>query len=147
MKILEDFPVKTEAEVQWGDMDAWGHVNNMFFFRYFENARMKYSELMGLQKMYDEQKLGAVLSGTSCRYLVPLTYPDVITTGARVTAMNEFGMTMEYFVSSRDKGLVAFGESEIVIYDYNILKKTKMPLKLKETIEKIEGKSFEINKV
>ena len=37
---LRDFPLVVEIPVQWGDQDAFGHVNNAAYFRWFESARI-----------------------------------------------------------------------------------------------------------
>ena len=36
--LLADFPVLIAWPVQWGDMDAFQHVNNTVYFRWFESA-------------------------------------------------------------------------------------------------------------
>ena len=42
MEILKDYPVVYEQSVAWGDMDAFGHVNNVIYYRYIESARIRY---------------------------------------------------------------------------------------------------------
>ena len=37
---VADYPVVIEIPVAWGEMDAYGHVNNIVYFRYFESARI-----------------------------------------------------------------------------------------------------------
>lgn len=44
---LSNYPVTIEQPVAWGDLDLHGHVNNMWFFRYIENARIAYYEKIG----------------------------------------------------------------------------------------------------
>ena len=41
-EVLQGYPVTVEIPVAWGDMDAYGHVNNTMYFRYFETARIAY---------------------------------------------------------------------------------------------------------
>lgn len=36
---LDGYPVRIEVPVAWGELDAFGHVNNTAYFRYFESAR------------------------------------------------------------------------------------------------------------
>ncbi len=31
---------ETKLPVIWGDMDAFGHINNVIYLRYFEQARV-----------------------------------------------------------------------------------------------------------
>ncbi len=33
--------------MRWGDMDAYGHLNNTIYFRYFEEVRIKYMASVG----------------------------------------------------------------------------------------------------
>src|SRR5262245_7570674 len=44
---LAGFPVVIDQDVRWGDLDAYGHVNNTVFFRFFESARIAYFEAIG----------------------------------------------------------------------------------------------------
>ena len=41
-ELLKDYPVTVEVPVVWGEMDAFSHVNNVVYFRYFETARIAY---------------------------------------------------------------------------------------------------------
>lgn len=34
--------------IRWGDMDAFGHVNNTVYFRYMEQARISWFEQLGI---------------------------------------------------------------------------------------------------
>lgn len=34
--------------IRWGDMDAFGHVNNTVYFRYMEQARISWFEALGI---------------------------------------------------------------------------------------------------
>ncbi len=40
MKELSVYPVIYEQKVAWGDMDAFGHVNNVQYYRYIESSRI-----------------------------------------------------------------------------------------------------------
>lgn len=53
MKELSVYPVILEQTVAWGDMDAFGHVNNVQYYRYIESARIAY--LMKLN-IFDEDR-------------------------------------------------------------------------------------------
>ncbi len=44
MLTLADYPIVFEQRVAWGDMDAFGHVNNVIYYRYIESARLYYLE-------------------------------------------------------------------------------------------------------
>ena len=38
MSELQQYPVIYSQTVAWGDMDAFGHVNNAMYYRYIERA-------------------------------------------------------------------------------------------------------------
>lgn len=141
---LEKYPVLIDIPVAWGEMDAFRHVNNIVYFRYFETCRMKYFEAMGYEK-YIEKGIGPILGSTSCKYKIPLTYPDIVTVGARVIKMSDDRFWMSYHVvSHQHKKLAAEGEGVLVSYDYNENRKINLPDELRENILQLENNNVEI---
>jgi len=74
--LMDGYPVVIEVPVAWGEMDAFGHVNNIVYFRYFESARLAYFYKLDLIDMMTKTGIGPILASTSCRFKIPLTYPD-----------------------------------------------------------------------
>ena len=83
--MLEGYPVVVRQAVVWGEMDAYRHVNNTVYFRYFENARLEYFRRLRWFEYEDETGIGPILAATQARFRRPLTYPDTISIGARIT--------------------------------------------------------------
>ena len=48
MQELSIYPVVHEQTVAWGDMDAFGHVNNVQYYRYIESARIAYLMVLNI---------------------------------------------------------------------------------------------------
>ncbi len=118
-ELLADFPVTVEIPVAWGDMDAMGHVNNAVYFRYFETARIACFAEVGLGAIERSDDIGPILHSASCRYRIPLTYPDTLVVGARVGEVGDDRFVMFYRGVSRRHGAVAAdGESLIVTFSY-----------------------------
>lgn len=63
--------------VRWGDMDAYGHVNNTVYFRFFEQARCEWIEQMGF-RVSPEEATGPVIINASCTFFAPVTYPATV---------------------------------------------------------------------
>ena len=80
MNILADYPVIFEQKIAWGDMDAFGHVNNVMYYRYMESARIWYFDQLDIFS-YD---VNTVVASNQCKYLKPIFYPDVLHIGVRV---------------------------------------------------------------
>ena len=65
---------RMEMPVRWGDMDALGHVNNIMYFRYFEQARIAWYEGAGFAPLGGSD-VGMVIVDNRAEYLRPLVHP------------------------------------------------------------------------
>jgi acyl-CoA thioester hydrolase len=87
----------------------------------------------------EQTGLGPILGSTSCRYKLPLTYPDTVSVGARTVEVGEDRFTMQYaIVSHRHQKIAAEGDGVIVMYDYREGKKTAIPDEIRQRIEDLE---------
>ncbi|MAD82905.1 MAG: thioesterase [Deltaproteobacteria bacterium] len=142
-ELLKSFPVVVEIPVIWGDMDSFQHLNNVIYFRYFESARIQYFEAVGLMDIVEQLGVGPILGSTSCRYRTPLTYPDTVYVGAKITEMHEKRFTMEYLiVSEQYPETVAEGSGVVICYNYQKNQSTQIPEVVHHAIEKLEGREF-----
>lgn len=137
---LQHCPVIIETPIAWGQMDAFRHLNNTAYFRFFESGRIAYFEKLNLLEYMEETGVGPILASTSCRFKIPLTYPDKVSIGTRVSNIEEDRFTMEYFVvSEKHQRVAAEGNGLIVCFNYNENKKVPLPDELKRRIEQLEG--------
>ncbi|MFN7115237.1 MAG: acyl-CoA thioesterase [Saprospiraceae bacterium] len=140
--LLKDYPARINIPVQWGDMDAAQHVNNVIYLRWFESARIQYFE--AIQELMDftgAADLGAILAETYCRYKMPVTFPDTVIVGARVLpdTLDEFSFRMQHIVvSQQHQRIAAEGWTRIVCYDYQQKRKAPIPENLRAKILKLE---------
>ena len=126
--LLATFPARARIPVQWGEMDAYGHVNNTVLFRYFETARIEFLQLCGFLQSWEDHRIGAILHSTSRRFRRALFYPDTIEVGGRVSEIADDRFTMEYrVVSLEHEEIVAEGSGVIVSFDYTVRKKVPIP--------------------
>lgn len=139
---LRDYPVQVKIPIAWGEMDAYGHINNIYYLRYFEIARIQYFHEIGLSEMKIKTGIGPILAQTTCKYLKPLTYPDQITIGAKIKSKGKSSFVMEHVIVSEKMGVAAIGEGVIVIYDYNKSEKAELPVIIRESIDQIEKENI-----
>ncbi len=136
---LKQYPVVVVTPVAWGDMDAFAHVNNTVYFRWFETARIAYFERI-LLDIGTPKGVGPILASTSCRFKVPLTYPDTVHLGARVRELGDDRFVMEYAVFSARQGrLAARGEGLVVSYDYKLGRKAPVPPEWRARVMELEA--------
>ncbi|MEL7448670.1 MAG: thioesterase family protein [Pseudomonadota bacterium] len=144
-QLLAGFPVVVESAVQWGEMDAMGHVNNAVYFRYFETARIAYFETTEFFSLMNASGLGPILAHTDCRFRLPLKHPDELRIGARVVAIGDDRLKMEYRVVSVSHGAIAAeGTGRVVSYDYAAAAKAPFPDAVRSAIVAAEGRELEV---
>lgn len=133
-------PVRLVLPVQWGEMDAYGHVNNIVYFRWFENARMAYFARLGWPEVERATGVGPILHSTRARFRAPLEWPDEVEVTTRAVEVGEDRFTMLYEIRSRSLGRVAAeGEGLIVAFDYRSKRKAALPLAVRERIAALES--------
>jgi len=138
---LENFPVIVSLPVQWGDQDALGHVNNIIYFRWAESARIAYSRRTNAWNGSAAVEAGPILAAIHCDYRFPLTYPDTVHIGSSITALGNSSFRMVHRIVSAGRGMVAADlDSTLVWFDYRGGKPLALPDRLREAIEKLEGK-------
>jgi acyl-CoA thioester hydrolase len=136
--LLKDFPVVVVQDVVWGEMDAYQHVNNVVYFRYFENARLECLRRIGFDECQKTTGVGPILRDTTARFRLPLTFPDTIAIGARVTRVEDDRFELEHKIVSRQMGaVVTEGTGMVVSYDYRAGKKAPLPEVVKEGIRNL----------
>lgn len=136
---LAAYPVVIEQAVAWGEMDAYRHVNNVVYFRYFENARLEYFSRLDWLRFEQETGVSPILAATSARFRKPLTYPDHIQVGVRVSIVGDDRFTMDYLLVSRQlDGVAAEGQGVVVTYDHARRQKVPIPDELRGRIAELE---------
>ena len=101
MASLDDFHIKVDIPITWGDMDVLQHVNNAKFFTYFETARIKYFEKAGFIETMKTNSIGPILASISAKFIKPLSYPDTITVGVRVISIEPTEFVMGYIIAKK----------------------------------------------
>ncbi|MFW9850550.1 MAG: acyl-CoA thioesterase [Candidatus Thorarchaeota archaeon] len=139
MTSLDEFNIQVDIPVAWGDMDSFNHVNNTRFFRYFETARIKYFEKIGFIATMEKDAIGPILATASAKFIKPLFYPDTVTVGTRVSSIQPTEFIMEYIIESKSKGIIALGDSKLVVYNYKTSKRTTLPDIVRNKIRDIDS--------
>lgn len=137
---LAGCPVILTQDVAWGHMDSFGHVNNVVFFHYFENARVDWLSKVGWFALKESDGMGPIVASTAAKFRKPLTYPDRIHVGVRVTDILADRVTLEHvLVSEKWDTVAAEGSAVVVNYDYRAGAKAGLPDELVNAIRSLTG--------
>lgn len=125
--------------IRWGDMDAYGHVNNTIYFRYMEQVRVEYLESLG----YPIIPLGTapVIVNTGCTFLIPLTYPGSVEVRMFLGVPGRSSIPSSYEMRRADEAdtVYATGEAKIVWTDMATGKSVPIPLDLRERLSDLHA--------
>jgi acyl-CoA thioester hydrolase len=108
---MHSFAVIYSQQVEWGYIDSFGHVNNVVYYTYAQNARIHYNTQLNL---FNENTF-SVMAASSCQYFKPVTYPDTLWIGVRIKKVGNASVIHEYtYYSTAMNTIVASGESVLV---------------------------------
>jgi acyl-CoA thioester hydrolase len=122
--------------IRWGDMDAFGHVNNTVYFRYMEQVRISWFEQLGLMGGTEDGQ-GPVIVNASMEFLRQLHYPgDVVgRMSVGMPGRSSFDTGFELVRADDPSTLYARGSARCVWIDYAAGKSVPLPDALRTLIE------------
>src|SRR5438270_13862938 len=139
-ELLQSFPVIVVQPVVWGEMDAYQHVNNVVYFRYFENGRLEYFRRLGWPEYEQATGVGPILAATQARFRRALAYPDTIAIGTRLERIEADRFYVAHRIVSERLGEVATeGQGTVVAFHYGEGRKVPLPSELQERIRELEA--------
>lgn len=112
--------------IKWGEMDAYGHVNNTVFFRLFEEVRIQW--LSSLSLSADGSGQGPIIITTGATFLREMGYPanvrvELLTGKAGNTSLETF-----YRLVDEDSRVqYAEGYAKVVWFDHKTRGSTALP--------------------
>jgi len=134
-------PVVLTLPVQWGDQDAFGHVNNVVYFRWMESARIEYFRQTGLSDLMARHGAGMILATIKCDFRRQLTYPETILVSASIESIGRSSMKMKHLIySTSQQAIAAEGDSVVVMFDYKSQGPVPVPDDIRAKIDELERK-------
>src|SRR6188474_3228214 len=88
--------------LRFADMDADRHVNNAEYYRYMEEARMRWVHTLGLA-MTPPSPI-PVLAASACSFRAPLHYPGTVTVEVYLGKMGNSSVRTHYLLRDCDAG-------------------------------------------
>ena len=122
-----------ELPLRFADMDADRHVNNAEYYRYMEEARMRWVHTLGLAMTPPAPV--PVLAASACSFRVPLYYPGTVTVEIYLGRMGNSSVRTHYLLRSGNTGdvIAAEGYGVSVWVDSH----TQRPIPLPDVVRKL----------
>jgi acyl-CoA thioester hydrolase len=111
----EGFPYRTTLETRWMDNDAYGHVNNVVYYSFFDTVVNRWLVEQGLLDVAQSPAIGLVVE-TQCAYFQPLSFPDRIDVGLRVAHIGTSSLRYELAIYRQGDDLPAAAGHFVHVY-------------------------------
>ncbi len=121
----------THIRLRWGDLDAYGHLNNTLFFRFFEQSRVEWLEQLDMPVRLGAEKTPVIINA-QCTFKMPVNYPATVAIHlfAGQPGRSSLMTWYELYVEG-DSRLYAEGAAKIVWMDMKTGKSVPLPEKIR----------------
>ena len=127
---------ESKMSIRWGDMDAYGHVNNTLFFRYLESARFDFFEKICMPVL--DRAPVIILAEINCQFKAELRYPAdiIVKTGVSRFGNSSFNVHADIY---QGETLCASSDATMVWVDAQSHRPDKIPAAVREAIEQYQA--------
>ncbi len=127
------YPITT----RWADNDAYGHVNNVVYYQWFDTVVNQLLIVNGTLDIHDGSAIGLVVE-THCNYFSSVAFPDPITAGLCVTRLGESSVRYEVGIFREDEDLASAQGHFVHVYVDRVTRKpTPIPAPARALLQTI----------
>jgi len=138
--LMTKFPLSLNLRIDWSEMDLYGHVNNVTYFKYIQAARVNYWEALGLSRMFEEEQKGPILASSGIDFRKPLHYPGNVIVQSGIDSIGNSSFSILHKLLNEKNEVCAEGKDVVVLYDFNINQKMVVSNEMRKLIEEMERK-------
>lgn len=100
---------------RWMDNDAYGHVNNVVYYSWFDTVVNRFLISNGVLDPATSAVIGLVIE-TQCNYFAPVSFPEPVTAGLRVGRLGNSSVRYEVGLFRGDEETAAAHGHFIHVY-------------------------------
>ena len=134
---LASYKVFRAIGTRWMDNDAYGHVNNVVYYSWFDTAVNGYLIEQGVLDIHRGDTIGLVVQ-THCNYFSAIAFPQRVRAGLRVAHLGRSSVRYEIGLFADDESLTAARGHFVHVYvDRHTRRPVSLPGPLKAVLEKL----------
>ena len=119
---------------RWMDNDAYGHVNNVVYYSWFDTAVNAYLIEQGVLDIHAGETIGLVIE-TQCNYFASLAFPQTVQAGIRVAKLGSSSVRYEVGIFGDGDTTAAKGHFVHVYVDRHSRRPVPLPAPLRAVLE------------
>jgi acyl-CoA thioester hydrolase len=120
--------------IDWADLDLFGHVNNVMFFKYMQASRLHFCEKLGLTSLNEPGKFSFMVASSRCDFKRPLYYPGDVSVVTKAIWAKNTSFCLSHELRDTQKNECGAGEDVLVLFDYANARKVDIPSQLKDLL-------------
>ncbi len=125
----------SSISTRWMDNDAYGHINNVVYYSYFDTVVNRYLIEAGVLDVERSPVIGLVVE-THCNYFASLAFPQTVEAGLRVAHLGSSSVRYEIGLFGADEPLAAASGHFVHVYvDRETRRPAKLPTALTTTLQ------------
>jgi acyl-CoA thioester hydrolase len=138
-KCRSDFLHFESVGTRWMDNDAYGHVNNVVYYSWFDTVVNRFLVINGVLDIERGAVIGLVIE-TQCNYFSPVAFPDKICAGVSVTKLGNSSVRYDVGIFRSDEDVAsAQGHFVHVYVDRETRKPTTIPANMRILLNSIQS--------
>lgn len=123
---------------RWMDNDAYGHVNNVVYYSWFDTVVNAHLIEQGVLDIHHGETIGLVIE-TQCNYFASLAFPQNVEAGLRVAHMGTSSVRYEVGLFAEGAPLCAARGHFVHVYvDRQHRRPVPLPAPLKAVLEQLQ---------
>ena len=132
-----EFVAFEDVHSRWMDNDAYGHINNVVYYSFFDTAVNRYLIEHKVLDIAKSETIGLVIE-TQCKYFAPIMYPDLIHVGLKVAHLGNSSVKYEVAIFANDVDIAsALGHFVHVYVDRQTNKPTPIPKNVRDVLQQL----------
>ncbi len=133
--LRSSYRVFRSISTRWIDNDAYGHVNNVVYYSWFDTAVNAYLIEQGVLDIEHGETIGLVIE-TQCNYFAPLAFPQSVEAGIRVGRLGASSVRYEVGLFAQGEPMTAARGHFVHVYvNRQSRRPTPLPANLKTVLE------------
>jgi acyl-CoA thioester hydrolase len=138
--MAHEIPIK----VRFCETDALGHISNISYFIYLEEARTEFFEHLGFQTEIDDWQV--ILASASCDFVNQGFYKQKLKVVTEISKIGNSSFSLAHRIEDAETGtIIANGKASAVHFNFETQRSERIPDHIRKELEKHQIKEVSHN--
>lgn len=112
----DNFSFSIDIDIRFSEVDMFGHMNNVASFAYFEEARLKFMQHIGIYTDFNGDEV-PVVGDLQCDYHKQVYFGETLTLYAKIASIGNSSMDIHYMGVKSDGQVALTGRGVMINMD------------------------------